>query len=217
VEVQYFASIVALGVGLVAIFTPYIRVFVWPPALSISFNVTPPDSHPTVRVDTIGKGNTRREKESNCYWYRLRIDNDGPGQARNVQVFLSKEEDQSFLPMNLKWAHIGEVTRKSIAPGLFAYCDFGSIISSEDAKEIYPSHRKLFGGNAVLDLCLEKKPNTGSHLVKPPGPHHFDVTVTSDSISPFIRRKFTYVVDFEDIWKLDDKGEPIGTLRVEEK
>lgn len=85
---------------------------------------------------------TKTEVRFECYYYRLKLINNGNVDAENVQIMINKCERydnvakkyngvNNFLPMNLCWAYHEKRTplEERIAPKMEKYCDFMHIIN----------------------------------------------------------------------------------------
>jgi len=208
ISAELSAIIVALILGISGIFRDWIKSHFYCPQLGIQFNVHPPDCHKTRITYRDGSGGVVNDIP--CCYYRLKISNDGNSRAEKIEVMMMEKytqnqegqfiKDINFLPLNLKWSHDGVMIRESIAPSLFRYCDFGSI-SHPEYKEIplrgFDITRK---SRVLLDLDLEIKPNTGSHLVFP-GKHRVKIIVVADN-SKIVSKIFE--VNFNDFWDQDE-------------
>jgi hypothetical protein len=139
------------------------------------------------------------------YYYRLIVENEGGVRAEDVEVFLSEkyvnnngyfEKDTNFLPLNLVWSHTRETTKKSIAPSLFKYCDFGHIN--------HPNYSQIEGGSpnkVLLFFDFEVLPNTKSYILEP-GIYRFKIIVTADNADSITK---IYQIKFKDKWDENEK------------
>jgi hypothetical protein len=139
------------------------------------------------------------------WFFRLEVTNTGRAPARNVQVFLEKvvkgdgANVDRFSPMNLKWAHTGEVTRPLLLRKIRVYCDFIHIgdpafrSASGDDLDTVPS------GKGVLSLDVEATSTAKAHLLEP-GVYLFYLLLAAES---FEARPYTVVVHYTGNWFLD--------------
>lgn len=203
IETGFTTVIVALGLGLAGIFRDWIRSQFYYPELDIKFNVELPDCHKTRCTFRNDQGQI---VTADCYYYRLKISNIGNYRAKKIEVMIAEKstqdaqgefvKDKGFLPLNLKWSHDKRITRGSIAPSLFRNCDFGSIVHpkyTDNRLEGFPIKEKT---KVVLDLELEVKPNTGTHLVFP-GKHRLKIIAVADNSKAFSK---IFEIDLKDFW-----------------
>jgi hypothetical protein len=163
------SAVVALAI---AVFHAQLRSILWRPKLRVELQNSPPDCHRT-------KYNWQ-DRQADCYYFRIRVKNDGNAPAEYVEVFLEKillkladgrwESLKGFLPMNLCWAHIGIPYYPKIFRDTYKHCDVGHIIDpakrsgfpNEDHESL-----KAYSNKAIMSLDLIVRPYTGGHLLKP--------------------------------------------------
>ena len=167
---------------LVALFKDEILRWWRRPALLVSIDLRPPDCQKT-KLDYKVQRTTLIYGSADCYYLRLWVSNTGRTRAERVQVFAAKlfrrtadgtfKQVESFLPMNLRWAHGQqglrgpEIFADGISPDMGKHCDLGRVIDPahhENLGEILPN---IEASQSVLALDLEVTPNTKSHLVGP--------------------------------------------------
>lgn len=166
------AVVVALFLGLAGIFSiqDFIKRKFKKPIMKVRMNAEPPDSLRIALNDTL-----TGQFVNFTYYFRFRVENTGNYQMQEVEVMAVELERKarnnrfvkvnSFLPMNMKWSDVGQLTVPKIQPGLFKYCDFGHIVES--------AHINLqqFGITAtpqvVFILDTQVTPNTGSNILVP--------------------------------------------------
>ena len=191
-------SIATLLAVIVALFKEQL-VRIWRrPKLEARVRLSAPDCHKTQM--TLFDPKTRAVMErTDCYYFRLWVENTGNQRAEKVQVFLSKlfrrhadgsfVEDKAFLPMNLRWSHsqlspLGpEIFAEGISPNMGKHCDIGHILD--------PNKRVAFGinlpdvttGKTILELDLEVAPNTLTHLI-PPGVYQLEMRIAAANAEP---------------------------------
>jgi hypothetical protein len=171
------------------------------PVLNARIKLAAPDCHKTQMTIFDPKTNSVLD-QAECYYFRLWVSNIGNHRAEKIQVFVSKllrrhadgsfVEDNSFLPMNLRWSHSQlssngpEIFADGISPQMGKHCDFGHIID--------PSKRVMFGhdlpavtaGKTILAMDLEMAPATLSHLI-PPGVYRFELKLASSNSEPITK------------------------------
>jgi hypothetical protein len=169
---QWFGAIATLFAVLVALFKEEILRRCRRPKLRVSIKLSPPDCHKT-RIFRLPDGFS-----AECYWLRLWIEDVGKTRAEIIQVFVAKllresadrsfKEVEDFLPMNLKWAHSGEVFAHGISPAMGKHCDLGHVIEPQGRKE-FPGEdlQDVPDDHTILALDLEFPPATKSHLIRP--------------------------------------------------
>jgi len=176
------ASVVAL---FLAIFHERLRTLLWHPTLDIALENQPPDCQlmtVTNTITVIGATNAGAGGvQAGCYYFRLRVYNNGRSSAEMVEVFVEEvhrrradgtfERWQGFLSLNLVWAHYNSPYFPRIPPHVYKHCDLGHILD--------PSLRQQFPGEDIPTLGIPKhqtvmclglivRPSTGSYLI-PPG------------------------------------------------
>ena len=118
------AALVGLGFALLR----EIRNWVLRPKLTIvPIESGPPDC---VKVPTVRRRDGEVIAETDAYYLRMRVKNEGRRRAEQVEIFAAKllrkqadgtvGEVESSLPMNLRWAHRGGVL-PGLSPGMDRY------------------------------------------------------------------------------------------------
>jgi hypothetical protein len=146
-----------------------------------------------------------------AYYFRLRIENTGNQTAQSVEVFASKLSRQqadgktykqfdSFLPMNLRWSHSGDMVFPAIAPGTYKHCDLAHIIEPNKRKRI-PLEDNLWptlasSGQPVLSFDTVMQPYTKNHLV-PTGKYQLVITIAAANAKPIEK---TLEINLKDKW-----------------
>ena len=170
-------ALVATGtlvVAIVAVFGETIRAWRVRPKLASTLNLRPPDSHKTAMRAKDKQGN---EFYADAYYCRLRVENRGTLAAHNVEVYAGKLEKRrqdggtdpvtTFLPMNLKWSHMGSIFFPRLGPGVPKHCDFFHIVKPSDRYRI--ESEAMFGeeserSETVISFDLMVKPLALGHL-----------------------------------------------------
>lgn len=169
------AAVVIYGLTLIltaiiAVFGESIKTWTRHPELELKFEV----AFPSVNLTTVGGYEyhslanqnlgyqipnnfasqlyTRTEINFSCYYYRLKLLNNGNVDAHNVQIMLNNCERYDevskryvtlnhFLPMNLCWSYHDNDKRRTIeeriAPKMEKYCDFIHIINNNQNEMIF--------------------------------------------------------------------------------
>jgi len=209
--VTAIATIAAVIVALaLAVFHEEMRNLRWRPKLELLLENRSPDCHLTAMR------NEQSGVHAPCYYFRTRVKNDGNAIAETVEVYieqvLQKMADETFkavedfLPLNLRWAHFGNLFFPGIPPGVYKHSDFGHIIESSFRRQFpgeeHPRLVALGIGNSqtVMSLDLVVRPNTGSYLI-PPGVYRFVVVVAAAN-AKLIRR--TIELNLKGTWFPDE-------------
>lgn len=176
-------ALATLAAVLVALFKDEFWRWWREPELAIRSEPKPPDWHMGKTVDGY-----------ECYYLRLWIRNTGGSPATHVEVFASRllqqkegsdefDEERSFLPMNLKWAHSQELFRERINPKMGRHCDLGHI-SDPSFKPVHKeSLPNVCDRQTLLCLAVEAPPITRVHLLRP-GTYRLELTIAADNAAP---------------------------------
>jgi hypothetical protein len=192
----WLGVVIQAGVAIVAIWQDRIRAWLKRPKLAVFANTAPPDCDLTHFNAEYGH---QIVMIARCYYFRLRIQNNGERLAEKVEVYVERVEKRqvdntfcivgNFPPMNLRWAHVGGATR-DLGPGMEKFCDFGYIVDPKALRE-HPEYfalevkrRDLEDQNAVVFTTdLEVKPNHGGHVIGP-GTYRFFLAVGAANVKP---------------------------------
>jgi len=152
------------------------------PVLEARVHLGPPDCHKTI-IELLDKRDGQRLGMAHCFYFRIWIENTGNQRAEKVQVFAAKllrrhadgsfREEQSFLPMNLRWAHsqqslLGpEIFAEGVSPHMGKHCDLGHMVDPERRAGFGHELDSVPKAKTILVLDLEVQPNTGSHMLAP--------------------------------------------------
>jgi hypothetical protein len=133
-----------------------------------------------------------------CYYFRLWIENTGKQRAERTQVYAGKllkkhadgvfREVESFLPMNLRWAHSTDPTKPiifdDINPRMGKHCDLGRVLDPKARTEIGIDRLdQVPPGRTILHLDVEVEPATGSHLL-PPDVYQLQLRIAAANATP---------------------------------
>ena len=195
---------VAIVVAIMSIFRDWIVSLFFYPNLEIVFEIKPPDCHKTFI--------TYRDKlekvvaAPDCYYYRMRIENNGNWAARGIEAMIVEkctknqngifEKDKNFLPLIFRWSNDGVLRRDRIMPSLFRCCNFGYILHGKDKVWVLKDLRKKVEDDVIMVLDSDMKPNTGSHIILP-GEHQVTIVVVGDNTRVTTRK---FKIRFEDCW-----------------
>jgi|ERR1017187_7564610 hypothetical protein len=138
------------------------------------------------------------QQETECYYFRLWIENNGNQRAERVQVYavrlLKKHADgvfrgvESFLPMNLRWAHALDPSKPEIFgdinPKMGKHCDLGRIVNPKAPIDRLPGVPE---DKTILHLDTEVEPATGSHLL-PPDSYQLHLRIAAANVAPVEKR-----------------------------
>jgi hypothetical protein len=204
IEPEWAAISISILIGLAGIFR--IDQWVFKAKLKISIKLEPPDCH-KIDIKTITGW------RQGVYYLRFRIINTGNKEAKNVQVFLKDvmifndlslkyEDNEDFLPLNLKWAHIGGHIMGTIPSKLFKHCDFGYLCDSDQKHRLLDTFNLEDDSNIILKLDTIVDPNTGSNIIKP-GKYKIVVFVSAEDVKT-IKKEFIF--ELRDAWS-EDQGE----------
>ncbi|MFZ2226551.1 MAG: hypothetical protein WA064_03780 [Candidatus Moraniibacteriota bacterium] len=186
------ATITFLAV-LVALFQEKIKDWFNLAHLDLDINMNPPDCH---QIDLTDQNGVFISK---CIYLRIRVVNTKGKAAKNVEIIASNlweynnnryEIVKTFLPMNLKWSHLGRV-KEIIPPKSFRFCDLGPI--------------RPFQRGVILKLATIVQPNPVSGGVLPnvieAGKYKLELLISGDNTKPKV---YTWTVEFLDQWSNDE-------------
>ncbi|GEM_PF-635340 len=174
------------ALAVVAVFQDRLRQFVMRPTLEIILNAGPPDCHLT------WAGPSRFP----VYYFRLRIKNVGNAPCHQVEVRLQALQEkqangafakvQTFLPLNLKWSHVGTVYWARIPKDLDNFIDCFQIFEPKD-RAVLDGERDEWNKAQPTEtvLCFDTvvRPNTGSHMLGP-GVYRVEVLAAAADADP---------------------------------
>jgi hypothetical protein len=201
------ATVVAI---IVALFKEDITKWFRRPSLEISIKTGPPDCNKSpVRYEIQTPTGTRRV-ETERYYLRLWVENKGRLRADKVQVFAARLwkragdgsfiQVESYLPMNLKWAHSQETFADGISPKMGKHCDLGHITRPSSRAELGEFVPGLPDDKTVLLLNLEFLPFTMTHILRP-GYYRLELQLGAANCEP---REVTVEIDLRGDWYDDE-------------
>jgi len=183
---------VALGtvvLAVVAVLQDKIRSWVSHP----SFSVCVSTDGPSCTWVPFSDGQTGQIIGDSVY-VRMWIVNSGNTAARNVEVYLSAlcrkvGEDwkpvTSFLPMNLKWSHLGTIYFPLIARDMGKHCDLGHIAEPRIRPIIGEVNPALAIPDDVASFAFDvmAAPNNKTHIVGP-GTYRLGLVIAAENARP---------------------------------
>jgi hypothetical protein len=181
-----------LLLAIVAAFQDWLRARWNRPRLAVSARTKPPD------CVAVPFTNQHGDLVAQCYYLRLRIQNDSRNQANNVEVYAERLQRrhghawvdvQFFPPMNLRWANAGGAIRLVSIPGRTSrHCDLGHITDPTRRAHLLEENPNLglHPDQVSFAFDLTVAPNHKGHIIGP-GVYRLDVTVTADLAVPLKR------------------------------
>ena len=170
---QWVAALVTFSAVMVALFKDdYVRRRDRP-ILKATIRPSFPDCAPAVIY-------TQALARADAYYIRLWVENVGKNRAEDVQVYVANlyqrdtakgsfQRVDTFLPMNLSWAHSQPKEREIFAEGIASkmgrHCDVGHVVKPQDGEPFGVSHTDAVMGICHLMLDLEAPPATGSYML----------------------------------------------------
>jgi hypothetical protein len=163
---------------LVALFKDQFFRWLNRPVLKASLHPRPPDC--AKALITVQNQAAQVLARVDCYYLRLWVENIGKGRAEQVQVYAANlfrrdEADgtfrrvDTFLPMNLLWAHSRPNQPEVFAQGISAlmgrHCDLGYVVRPAQSEAFGAVHVDAVLGQCIFILDVEAPPGTGNHLL----------------------------------------------------
>lgn len=205
--IMAIGTIVMAIVAIIAVFQDKIRAWLLRPILSVSISLNPPDCHKTeLHFVTEGQtkppqGPSKKDKASvsrqtDVYYFRLRIANLGNQKAESVEVIASELSRRvadgtfkavgSFLPMNLLWTNIHTMFLPAISPGTFKHCDLVHVINPK-MRKLIPMEDNTWPNvsqdETILSFDTAFKPFAKNYLVCP-GTYRLTLIVAAANSKP---------------------------------
>ncbi len=201
-SVKTVAAFVASATALaIAIFREQMGRWFYHPDLDLEAMVQIPNAQ------RVGRGR-RQERDGyitnlgDAWYFRLAITNTGNAPARDVQLYLKRIEKvdgtniNRFSPMNLRWTHREDTTRKVLLRDIPAFCDFIHIgdptfrvASGEDLPTV-PLNQ------GIISLDVEAISSALAHLLEP-GAYLFHLVLAAENSRA---RSFTVEVRYNGTW-----------------
>ncbi len=169
----------------IAIFQDWLRSIFSRPRLEVSISLNPPYCHKIVKHFTdppLAPDNQLYGKQfqADCYYFRLRIKNNGEVRAEHVEVYAAELTKQvadgsfhlveTFTPMNLVWSNIGTTYLPAISPKMEKLCDLGHIIDPDKRKMVFDDNNpnlNVSSSETTFSFDVEVKSYTLGHVIEP--------------------------------------------------
>jgi hypothetical protein len=211
-----WAAIEAIGTVsavIVALFYRDIRDWIRRPRLVIlPIESGPPD---LVKVPTVRRrlDNGKVIAETDSYYVRMRVRNEGHMRAEEVEVFAAKllkehngefREVESFIPMNLDWAHRGAVL-PGLSPDAYRYCAIAAVHDPKKRPDFPPQDEQwpdVPRNKTILSLRVEN-PTTAKGYLQPFGTYRLELELGAANARP---KKKTLEITVSGTW-YDDEDE----------
>ncbi len=205
--VNSILAIITFLAVLVALFQEYIKKLWSRAKIKIEITKAPPDCHQIMLTNQVTGANM-----GYTYYFRIRIINESStNSAQNVEGFITnfwevdkneKHAVKSFLPMNLKWSHTGEI-KTTVLPNFYRHLDFGSFRRK--------SNNSVF---LLLDTIVQPNPVAGGVVpnIIEPGNYEFEVVVSGENISPQRKR---WSLEFKNKWE-DNEEKMLAGISIRE-
>jgi len=212
----WVTAIATLLLAALAIFQDSIRSWLTKPKLELDIRPRPPECHPTEWrwVGAVRRTNLLTHETSvvteqlalPCYYFRLRVTNNGNCEAREVEVFAKElkrhsevrgefDEVTRFSPMNLLWSDVRQPFLHVLSPKLPKLCDLAHAIAPSERLYLNHDLDGVRDDQTILALDLQVEPTSKGHLLGPgfyrmtlvlaaanatPREYHLDITFTGD-------------------------------------
>lgn len=143
-----------------------------------------------------------RKQIGEAWFFRLAISNLSRTPARDVQVYLKQVQKLDgtivarFTPMNLKWSHTGETTRKVLLKDIPVFCDFIHVSDPAHKAETGEELDDVPPDKGVISLDVEATTTAKGHLLAP-GAYLFFLYVAAENCHP---RLFVIEVRYDGNW-----------------
>lgn len=212
----WVTAVATLLLAAIAIFQDYFRGLLTKPKLELHIRPTPPECHSTQWLYSIKRRTvdvrSRQLSESietvalPCYYFRLRVTNNGNCEAKYVEVFAKdlKQHDSvrgefedvaRFSPMNLLWSDVRQPFLSILSPKLPKLCDLAHTVEPSERENLGHELPNVPDNAVILALDLQVEPTSKGHLLGPgfyrltlvlaaanatPREYFLDITITGD-------------------------------------
>jgi hypothetical protein len=194
----------------VAAFQKIIENWIFKPNLKVMSRACEPYCHKNLL--TITDQRTGAVIDSvDGYYLRIEVTNSGRGRANQVEVFAKKlekkqadgsyRERSEFDPMNLSWSHWETPIIDGISREMPKYCGLAHIYDPAK-RQRFPTHLRKNApcGQALLEFCLQRLPNTGTHVVES-GLYRLHILVAAANARP---KPFVVEINFSGQYFADE-------------
>jgi hypothetical protein len=191
------ACLVALAI---ALFGRQMEQWFYRPDLRLEAVVKRPESEKVARWYLAG--GSMHVPMGEAWFFRLAITNRADAPAREVQVFLKRIEKldgttvDRFSPMNLKWTHTGETTRKVLLRGVSVFCDFIHVGEPASRQKSGEDLGAVPSDKGVMCLDVEAT-NTGMGHLLEPGAYRFYLLLAAEN---FRAKPYAIEVRYDGMW-----------------
>jgi hypothetical protein len=169
----------------IAIFQDWLRSIFSRPRLEVSISLNPPFCHKTKKYFTypqLAPDNQLYGKQfqADCYYFHLRIKNNGDVRAEHVEVYAAELTKQvasgsfqlveTFTPMNLVWSNINKTYLPAISPKMEKLCDLGHIIDPDKRKMVFEDNNpnlNVSPSETTFSFDVEVISSTLGHTIEP--------------------------------------------------
>lgn len=201
-------ALVAFGIGLAGIFGLHevVKNLLYKPKIEVGIKQEPPDCLKIAMTNT-----ATGQFLYDTYYLRFKIENTGNQKMEDVEVValeLYKKRANnrfakvgSFLPMNLVWANVHEVTMPKIQPGLFKHCDFGHLIQNPNPYVNLNAFGLAGRSNVIFILETQVTPNTGSNYLLP-GKYKIKLAFAANNLRP---KLYWYKFEIKNRWDTNEQ------------
>jgi hypothetical protein len=205
--IRSMATVVAVIVALsIALWGEWMKRLFFKPELVLSAFVRRPEAekvgrHKAMRHPLDAAGMMWKQI-GDAWFFRLAISNLRGTPARDVQVYLRRVEKldgtlvTKFSPMNLKWTHSGDTTRKVLLKDVPVFCDFIHISDPAHKAETDEDLEGVAPAKGVISLDVEAITTAKGHLLAP-GAYRFFLFVAAEN---FPARQFVVQARYDGNW-----------------
>lgn len=218
---QWIIALGTLVLAVVAVFGKIIKGWFIKPKLKVLSLAREPYCHKNLLTITDPQTGVVVDTVDG-YYLRLEVSNRGNARANQVEVFAKKLEKKQadgsyrerteFDPMNLRWSHWETPIIDGISPKMPKYCELAHIYEPAKRQHFAAHLRKNAPDDqALLEFCLQRLPNTGTHLVEP-GLYRLHVLVAAANARP---KPFVVEINFSGQYFADESkmmGEGFGIM-----
>lgn len=209
-------TIIIAGFALLVSILSLFKDYIFRAKVDYQFKIISPNCHKTKILYQFSNG------AQPCYYYRLKVESKNWIAPEKLELMITRKWykkgdnfilDDTFLPMSLNWSHYGKPVLDNIAPKLFKFCDFGSIIHPDYQNLLVNDFGiKLEQGGVALSMNLEVQPFTGTHILIP-GIYKFEFALSGKNVS---KKMKTFGIDFSDYWRDEENDMLNHCLKVTE-
>lgn len=220
---NWWTAVIALLLGIAGIFN--LQEFIKTkqskkPKLIVDIKLEPPYCLKIAVTNTL-----TAQHLYDTYYLRFKVENAGDYRMEDVEVVALElykkggnnrfSQIRGFLPMNLKWANVGEITMPKIQPHLYKHCDLGHIIQNPSPYNGENLNLQSFGllnqSSVIFILDTSVTPNTGSNYILP-GEYKIKLAFAANNLKPI---DYWYKFKIEDRWDNNEHQMLSNNIKVE--